>query len=433
LEATGIALYVDIENLIGGAMASGLPIDLSRVITKLKETGPIRVRKCYGDIPNATWGASGQGTDIVTIRRMLHRNLFEIVDVPYTGYSAGSTPKNGADITMAVDVVETLFQNPGISHYAILSSDRDFVPLFSKINQHGKTVIAIAVDRNITNPMLTEAASLSFYYSDLFEVAAAGTTGIESGVRTELREECFDLMAMALRAIDARAGALLGTTVNLQMRTYRSDFTPQMAGYDSFKSFALAAAEARSIRAILPTGPGDFQFILPAAKVESEPSPATPRSDEDKAREIRMVFEAILKTSFPKYEKRRLILDEIHRSYDDFIPNGPFNLQELTNHAQASLSASGQPTEAVFKMGLSLYFSRCFNSVPSGHPNNPQIVGLAQPFDFWEDRIHENLIRNSRRRLAGVPPQVLALALYDSADHAEQVEKCARWMEEHCL
>ena len=45
-----IALFIDIENLIGAASTIGLPIDIAPVLDKLKEFGKVQVRRSFGDL-----------------------------------------------------------------------------------------------------------------------------------------------------------------------------------------------------------------------------------------------------------------------------------------------------------------------------------------------------------------------------------------------
>jgi hypothetical protein len=45
-----IALFIDVENLVGSASTIGLPIDVSPVLEKLKEYGRVQVRRSFGDL-----------------------------------------------------------------------------------------------------------------------------------------------------------------------------------------------------------------------------------------------------------------------------------------------------------------------------------------------------------------------------------------------
>ena len=114
-----IALFIDIENLIGSASTIGLPINIAPVLDKLKEFGKVQVRRSFGDLDKCLRSISKE-REIHETRRMLHHNLVQIEDIPYLTQS-----KNTADITLAVEALALAFQYPDISHFAILASDRD--------------------------------------------------------------------------------------------------------------------------------------------------------------------------------------------------------------------------------------------------------------------------------------------------------------------
>jgi hypothetical protein len=118
----GVALYIDIENFVSAACALGLPLELEAVIQKLKEVGPVRLRKSFGDL-KTTLEQRNLYNIVDQTRKMLHRNLIEIVDVPFL-----TAHKNTADLCLALDALSVAFQNPGITHFAVLSSDRDLCP-----------------------------------------------------------------------------------------------------------------------------------------------------------------------------------------------------------------------------------------------------------------------------------------------------------------
>lgn len=46
--------------------------------------------------------------------------------------------KNAADIEITVDIVCTLYKNPGIKAYVLITSDRDIVPVLKEIKREGK-------------------------------------------------------------------------------------------------------------------------------------------------------------------------------------------------------------------------------------------------------------------------------------------------------
>ncbi len=127
-----IALFIDIENFIGFSNNLQLPIDLAPVIKKLTETGRVLFRRSFGDLSQSLY-ATGQINRLYHIRQMLQRNLVQHEDVPYD-----SKYKNSSDIRLVVEALSTAFSYPDITTFAIVSGDRDYIPLFSKLRELGK-------------------------------------------------------------------------------------------------------------------------------------------------------------------------------------------------------------------------------------------------------------------------------------------------------
>ena len=209
----GVAVFIDVENFISTATQLGLPIDIPIILTKLKEIGTPRLRRAYGDL-SKTLKTLSRFSEFDGIRRMLYQNLVEIVDIPYHAHS-----KNTADIHLVLDALSTAYQNADITHYAIVSSDRDYVPLFNKLRELGKTVIAIGIDQNSTNAILREAADQLWYYSSL--VPAPIPTVIEGrheehepeddGEKKQLLNEYYGLLQDAIISLEKSARKSVGT------------------------------------------------------------------------------------------------------------------------------------------------------------------------------------------------------------------------------
>jgi uncharacterized LabA/DUF88 family protein len=55
--------------------------------------------------------------------------------------------KNGADIRMTIDIIESTFKNPRIKEFILVTRDSDFVPVLQSLRQRQKRT-AVLVDRN---------------------------------------------------------------------------------------------------------------------------------------------------------------------------------------------------------------------------------------------------------------------------------------------
>lgn len=107
------ALFVDYENV---ADAAG--IQLEQIIKEVSAEGTIALLRAYAD-----WSRFGNH------RKRLQAGGFELIDLP------GSNGKNRADIKLAVDVMQTVFEKTFIDSFIIVSGDSDFVPLVTKLNE----------------------------------------------------------------------------------------------------------------------------------------------------------------------------------------------------------------------------------------------------------------------------------------------------------
>lgn len=75
--------------------------------------------------------------------------------------------KNGADILLTADAVESLLLRPFISDFAVVSGDSDIGPLVTKLKAHGKTVIVVGPDKKSTAAHVIELADRFKYYTDI--------------------------------------------------------------------------------------------------------------------------------------------------------------------------------------------------------------------------------------------------------------------------
>ncbi|MFC9249983.1 NYN domain-containing protein [Amycolatopsis thailandensis] len=131
-----LALLIDFENLVLGAFASlpgrADPVPAKALTWLCRAYGSTTIRRAYGD-----WAESRFGR----YQPALERNGIDLVQL---GHGPGR--KNGADIRMAVDAMETLLIHPGVDAFVLVSGDSDFSPLVAKLREHGKYVIGVGAE-----------------------------------------------------------------------------------------------------------------------------------------------------------------------------------------------------------------------------------------------------------------------------------------------
>ena len=149
-----IALFLDYENLAIGAREDlrGMQFDLRPLADALAERGRVVVRKAYAD-----WSYFDED------RRMLTTEHVELIEIPQR---LGTVRKNAADIKMAVDAVELVFERDYITTFVICTGDSDFTPLVNKLRELNKRVIGVGLEAS-TSKLLPPACDEFIFYERL--------------------------------------------------------------------------------------------------------------------------------------------------------------------------------------------------------------------------------------------------------------------------
>lgn len=162
---TQVGLLLDFENLVipfqqkkdhqPGSLDYGCIVDF------LEENfGPVILRRAYADWSSKRFNVyEGQlqnmGVEMIHVRRKTR-----------------TSKKNGADILLTADAVESLLLRPYIDAFAVVSGDSDIGPLVTKLKSHGKTVVVIGPDAASTAKHVIELADHFKFYTDIFQIEA---------------------------------------------------------------------------------------------------------------------------------------------------------------------------------------------------------------------------------------------------------------------
>jgi hypothetical protein len=68
-----------------------------------------------------------------------HREVFEDAGFEVMLCEKFSSMKNGADIRMALDILDTCWKDPDIDEYILFTTDSDFVPVLQRLTEKSKT------------------------------------------------------------------------------------------------------------------------------------------------------------------------------------------------------------------------------------------------------------------------------------------------------
>lgn len=393
-----LALFIDIENLVGASATVGIPIDISPVVERLKQEGRVLVRRSYGDIKKCLEETGRRGAED-TVRRMLLRNLVQIEDIPFIA------KKNTADIRLVVDALSQAYTNDTITHFAVLSSDRDYIPLYNKLHELNKTVIAVIVDRLNVNPMVIEAADRVEYYESFFAApepivaeSSAPTHGPIDEETIALRREYHRVLIQALLALESKQFKAVGARLAPMMQQFRSDFDPTNVGHRNFKDFIEGAELAGVVRVEWGDGAGDFVVAAVDAQragaISSSPPQGLSVSGDIKkiAKAYRKFLEEKLKTTLPNLELRTKLIAAAEAARGALQSRGPFTVAEWKDCIQKKSPAQFDE-RTIYKLLLSLHFSRCFYCEQGSDRSNPTIVGVRIDSTRWEKAMVANFFR----------------------------------------
>ena len=173
-------------------------VDIGAVLDFASSFGEVAISRAYAD-----WAAPANN-------RYQKQLVDRAVDLVQLFNTAGT--KNGADIRLAVDVVEDLFRLSDVTHVVIVAGDSDYIPLAQRARRLGRTVVGIGVAGS-TSAAFTSACDEFSYYDDLVDAdeasvadaapAAASpapepTPAAEEAPR-DLKKEAATLIVRALR------------------------------------------------------------------------------------------------------------------------------------------------------------------------------------------------------------------------------------------
>jgi uncharacterized protein (TIGR00288 family) len=151
-----VAVYIDFDNVVisqydsvhgrgtfikekartaVGATAERLEeakVNIGALLDYASSFGAVAISRAYAD-----WAAPAN-------TRYQKQLIDRAVDLVQLFNTSGT--KNGADIRLAIDVVEDLFRLQDVSHVVIVAGDSDYIPLAQRARRLGRTVIGVGVE-----------------------------------------------------------------------------------------------------------------------------------------------------------------------------------------------------------------------------------------------------------------------------------------------
>ena len=141
-------------------------VNIGAVLDFASSFGAVAISRAYAD-----WSAPANN-------RYQKQLIERAVDLTQMYPTSGT--KNGADIRLAIDVVEDLFRISDVSHIVIVAGDSDYIPLATRARRLGRVVIGIGVTGSTSQAFKNACDEFSFY-QDLPGRGRAGGVGGGTG------------------------------------------------------------------------------------------------------------------------------------------------------------------------------------------------------------------------------------------------------------
>ncbi len=217
---TRVAVFIDFENVKRAVddYFVNERVDLKRILDQVTQVtgGRIIVKRAYAD-----WGQF----------RDYRSDLLDNATEPVQTFALTQRGKNGADIRIAIDVMDLALRQGDISHVTLVSGDSDFTPLVMKLRELGLQVIGVGVRSN-TSTYLAKSCDRFLYYDDLRE-GRSTPSALDAPETQEM--DAGRLLALALAELGNRA--VTGSALKTRMRQIDSRFDETRHGYASFLEF----------------------------------------------------------------------------------------------------------------------------------------------------------------------------------------------------
>ena len=172
------------------AKLTAATVDFNAIIDFAASFGTLVVNRAYAD-----WS--------VPVNASYQRQLMSrAVDLTQLFTTTTRGTKNGADIRLAVDVVEDLFRLPDLTHVIIVAGDSDYIALAQKSKRLGRFVVGIGVAGS-TSTSLAAACDEFEDYDSLpgIDKAAAAAEHPAAGRKAGEPDEALPSQASGVRSL----------------------------------------------------------------------------------------------------------------------------------------------------------------------------------------------------------------------------------------
>jgi uncharacterized LabA/DUF88 family protein len=199
-------------------------VDLGAVLDFASSFGTIAVSRAYAD-----WSVPVNAS----YRRQLIERAVDLVQL----FPTVQSMKNGADIRLAVDVVEDLFRLSDLTHVVIVAGDSDYIALAQRCKQLGRYVVGIGV-AGATSKALAAACN-EFKDYDALPGLSQPSSPPPTKKQQPVVHTATDLLVRALQLGQSKTDDEWQSsgTVKNQMLRMDPTFQERALGFRSFSDF----------------------------------------------------------------------------------------------------------------------------------------------------------------------------------------------------
>lgn len=290
---TRVAVYIDFDNIVisrydqlhgrgrfhrdgarsGSAAGSDVAakledatVDLGAVLDFASSFGGIAISRAYAD-----WSVGVNAS----YKKQLVERAVDLVQM----FPTVASLKNGADIRLAVDVVEDLFRLPELTHVVIVAGDSDYIALAQRCKRLGRYVVGVGVAGGTSKALAAACNKFADYDSlpGLEPAERSGPLGAEAGATDTPAAEAdtTEPVAASVRAPKASpVGSKAATRLLVKaLELAQANNDDEWQGSSAIKNQMLRMDPTFQERAL---GFGSFSEFLKARNSVVEVDEATP-------------------------------------------------------------------------------------------------------------------------------------------------------------
>ncbi|HEX3706540.1 MAG TPA: NYN domain-containing protein [Mycobacteriales bacterium] len=223
-------------------------LDIGAVLEYAASFGTVAISRAYAD-----WSAVAN----VAYKTDLVRASIDLVQMfPLSG------TKNGADIRLAIDVIDDLSRYDYVNHVVIVAGDSDYVSLAQRCKRLGRTVIGVGVARSVGKYWRTACDVFRMYDalpgiapsqpSPPAKKAAPAKKATQRKLQPAAESPSVATLrkAMSLQSERNADGWVGASTLKNQMLRLDPTFNEKSEGHKSFAAFLAAHPETVETRSV---------------------------------------------------------------------------------------------------------------------------------------------------------------------------------------